>query len=50
MEDIEEVGDVEYTGDEYDVTEIVVENNDDKAMIDILRKYKKHRKNYNFKN
>ena len=43
MEDVEEV---EYNADEYDVTEIVVEENDDKAMIEILRKYNKHKKNY----
>jgi DNA-directed RNA polymerase subunit K/omega len=43
---MEEVGEVEYTGDEYDVTEIVVEENDDKAMIEILRKYNKNKKNY----
>ena len=43
MDDIEEV---EYVGDEYDVTEIVVEDNDDQAMIDILRKYNKHKKKY----
>jgi|TARA_B110000902_G_scaffold22111_1_gene24755 DNA-directed RNA polymerase I, II, and III subunit RPABC2 len=43
---MDEVGDEEYNGDEYDVTEIVVEDNDDKAMIDILRKYNKHKKTY----
>ena len=37
---------VEYTGDEYDVTEIVVEENDDQKMIEVLRKYNKHKKNY----
>ena len=42
----EEVGEVEYTGDEYDVTDIVVEENDDQAMINILRKYKKHKISY----
>ena len=30
---------VEYTGDEYDITEIVVEENDDQKMIEVLRKY-----------
>ena len=33
---------VEYTGDEYDITEIVVEENNDQKMIEILRKYNKH--------
>ena len=33
-------------GDEYDVTEIVVEENDDQKMIEILRKYNKHKRNY----
>ena len=37
---------VEYTGDEYDLTEIVVEENDDQKMIEILRKYNKHKRNY----
>ena len=37
---------IEYNEDEYDVTDIVVETNDDKNMIDVLRKYKKHKKNY----
>ena len=37
---------VEYTGDEYDITEIVVEENDDQKMIEILRKYNKHKKTY----
>ena len=37
---------IEYNEDEYDVTDIVIEDNDDKTMIDILRKYKKHKKNY----
>jgi len=43
---MDEVGDDEYNGDEYDITEIVVEDNDDQKMIDILRKYNKHKKNY----
>ena len=37
---------VEYAGDEYDVTEIVVEENDDQKMIEVLRKYNKNKKNY----
>ena len=38
--------DIEYTEDEYDVTDIIVEANGDQDMIDILKKYKKHKKNY----
>ena len=44
MEDIEE--NVEYNEDEYDVDDIIIEGNDDQNMIDILKKYKKHKKNY----
>ena len=32
--------------DEYDVNDIIVEGNDEQNMIDILKKYKKHKKNY----
>ena len=32
--------------DEYDINDIVVEVNDDQNMIDILKKYKKNKKNY----
>jgi len=45
MDDIEES--VEFTNeDEYDVNDIVVDGNDDQNMITILKKYKKHKKNY----
>ena len=45
MTDIEE--NVEYDNeDEYDVNDIIVEGNDDQNMIDILKKYNKHKKNY----
>ena len=37
---------IEYNEDEYDVTDIVVESNDDQIMIEILRKYNKHKKKY----
>jgi DNA-directed RNA polymerase subunit K/omega len=43
MEDIE---DNVVDEDEYDANDIVIEKNDDQNMIDILRKYKKHKKNY----
>ena len=36
----------EYTGDEYDVTEIVVEENDDQKMIEILNEIIRDLKNY----
>ena len=39
-------GEEEYTGDEYDVTDIIVEENDDQKMIDILKKYNKHKCEY----
>jgi len=32
--------------DEYDINDVIVEGNDDQNMIDILKKYKKHKKNY----
>ena len=44
MDDIEE--NVEYNEDEYDVDDIIIEGNDGQNMIDILKKYKKHKKNY----
>ena len=45
MDDIEES--VEFTNeDEYDINDIVVDGNDDQNMITILKKYKKHKKNY----
>ena len=37
---------IEYNEDEYDITEIVVEENDDQKMIEILRKYNKHKRKY----
>ena len=45
-EDINE--ELEYTGDgdDYDINEIVVEENDDQKMIDVLRKYNKYKKTY----
>jgi DNA-directed RNA polymerase I, II, and III subunit RPABC2 len=45
MDDIEE--NTAYDNeDEYDVNDIIVEGNDDQNMIDILKKYNKHKKNY----
>tara|TARA_B110000495_G_C22485809_1_gene299655 strand:- start:170 stop:523 length:354 start_codon:yes stop_codon:yes gene_type:complete len=32
--------------DEYDVNDVIVEGNNDQAMIDIMKKYKKHKKKY----
>jgi len=48
MEDIEGTeGTNEYDNeDEYDINDVIVEGNDDQNMIDILKKYKKHKKNY----
>ena len=45
MEDIDDTN--EYNNeDEYDVNDVVIEGNNDQNMIDILKKYKKHKKNY----
>ena len=45
MEGIDE--NTEYDNeDEYDANDIIVEGNDNQNMIDILKKYKKHKKNY----
>ena len=45
MDEVEEIHDYN-NEDEYDVNDIVVEGNDDQSMIDILKSYKKHKKNY----
>ena len=45
MDDIEETTAYD-NEDEYDVNDIIVEGNDDQNMIDILKKYNKHKKNY----
>ena len=46
MDDILE-GTNEYENeDEYDINDTVVEENNDQNMIDILKKYKKNKKNY----
>ena len=44
MTDIEE--DIEYSDDEYDIDDIIVESNNDKNMINIMKKYNKNKKNY----
>ena len=45
MEDFD--GNNEYENeDEYDINDVVVEENDDQNMIDILKKYNKNKKNY----
>ena len=37
---------IEYTDDDYDTTDVIIEENDDKTMIEILKKYNKHKKKY----
>jgi len=45
MDDIEET--IEYDNeDEYDINDVVIEGNTDQNMIDILKKYRKHKKSY----
>lgn len=41
-----EIGEDEYIEDEYDIDDIVVENNNDNDMINILKKYNKNKKLY----